>query len=98
MLFFYERLCSLENGKDLAFRYATIRLSPIRDLLPRQRSGSAVLWTWVDAHGKKFGIGHPYLGRDLPHVAPIGGREYAKHNRGTKQAPISGSKIKSENP
>jgi hypothetical protein len=49
-------------------------------------ASSAKLWKWVDAHGKEFGIGRPYLGRDPPHVAPIDGKEYAKHNRGTKQA------------
>ena len=36
-------------------------------------------WKWIDAHGKEFGIGRPYLGRDPPHVAPIDGREYAAH-------------------
>jgi hypothetical protein len=41
-------------------------------------------WKWIDAHGKEFGIGRPYLGRDPPHVAPIDGREYAAHNPGTK--------------
>jgi hypothetical protein len=41
-------------------------------------------WKWIDAHGKEFGIGRPYLGRDPPHVAPIDGREYAAHNRGTR--------------
>ena len=40
------------------------------------------LWKWVDAHGKEFGIGRPYLDRDPPHVAPIDGQEYAKHNGG----------------
>ena len=40
------------------------------------------LWKWIDAHGKEFGIGRPYLGRDPPHVAPIDGEEYAKHNGG----------------
>src|SRR6185295_18600966 len=39
-------------------------------------------WKWIDAHGKEFGIGRPYLGRDPPHVAPIDGQEYAKHNGG----------------
>ena len=28
------------------------------------------LWKWIDAHGKEFGIGRPYLDRDPPHVAP----------------------------
>ena len=42
------------------------------------------LWKWIDAHGKEFGIGRPYLNRDPPHLAPIDGREYAAHHRGTK--------------
>jgi hypothetical protein len=37
---------------------------------------SAELWKWVDAHGKDYGIGRPYLDRDPPHVGPIDGREY----------------------
>jgi hypothetical protein len=41
-------------------------------------------WKWIDAHGKEFGIGRPYLGRDPPHVAPTDGREYAAHNPGMK--------------
>jgi hypothetical protein len=41
-------------------------------------------WKWIDANGKEFGIGRPYLGRDPPHVAPIDGREYAAHNGGAK--------------
>jgi hypothetical protein len=41
-------------------------------------------WKWIDANGKEFGIGRPYLGRDPPHVAPIDGREYAAHNPGVK--------------
>jgi hypothetical protein len=41
-------------------------------------------WKWIDAHGKEFGIGRPYLGRDPPHVAPIDGKEYAAHNPGMK--------------
>jgi hypothetical protein len=52
-----------------------------------QRFASSVkLWKWVDSHGKEFGIGRPYLGKDPPHVAPVDGQEYAKHNRGSKQA------------
>jgi hypothetical protein len=39
-------------------------------------------WKWIDAHGKEFGIGRPYLDRDPPHVAPIDGKEYAAHRRG----------------
>ncbi len=42
------------------------------------------LWKWIDANGKQFGIGRPYLSRDPPHVAPIDGREYAAHNPGMR--------------
>jgi hypothetical protein len=38
------------------------------------------LWEWIDAHGKEFGIGRPYLHKDPPHVAPIDGEEYAAHH------------------
>jgi hypothetical protein len=43
------------------------------------------LWNWIDAHGKEFGIGRPYLDKDPAHVAPIDGKEYADHRRGGKQ-------------
>jgi hypothetical protein len=43
------------------------------------------LWNWIDAHGKDFGIGRPYLDKDPPHVAPIDGQEYAAHRHGGKQ-------------
>lgn len=56
-------------------------------------ASSEKFWKWVDAHGKEFGIGRPYLGRDPPHVAPVDGQEYAKHNRGTKQAASHAKKI-----
>jgi hypothetical protein len=56
-------------------------------------ASSAKLWKWIDAHGKEFGIGRPYLGKDPPHVAPIDGQEYAKHNRGTKQAASDAKKV-----
>jgi hypothetical protein len=42
-------------------------------------ASSEELWKWIDTHGKKFGIGRPYLDRDPPHVAPIDGKEYADH-------------------
>jgi hypothetical protein len=45
------------------------------------------LWNWIDAHGKDFGIGRPYLDKDPPHVAPIDGKEYADHRRGGKEYP-----------
>jgi hypothetical protein len=35
------------------------------------------LWKWIDAHGKEYGIGRPYLDKDPPHIAPIDGKEYA---------------------
>jgi hypothetical protein len=41
-----------------------------------------LLWKWIDAHGKEFGVGRPYLDRDPPHLAPIDGQEYATHYRG----------------
>jgi len=44
-----------------------------------------VLWKWIDARGKEFGIGRPYLDRDPPHVAPVDGKEYANHNSRTKE-------------
>ena len=44
------------------------------------------LWKWVDANGKQFGIGRPYLDRDPPHVGPIDGQEYASRRGGTKVA------------
>jgi hypothetical protein len=51
------------------------------------------LWKWIDAHGKEFGIGRPYLDRDPPHLAPIDGKEYAAHRPGTK-AQQAGSDVK----
>jgi hypothetical protein len=42
------------------------------------------LWKWIDAHGKEYGIGRPYLDRDPPHVAPIDGKEYASRRGGSK--------------
>jgi hypothetical protein len=48
-------------------------------------ASSEKLWKWVDAHGKEFGIGRPYLGSDPPHVAPVDGKEYAAHNRGSSK-------------
>ena len=43
------------------------------------------LWKWIDAHGKEFGIGRPYLDKDPAHVAPIDGKEYADHHRGANK-------------
>ncbi len=47
-------------------------------------ASSQTLWNWIDAHGREFGIGRPYLDRDPPHVAPIDGQEYASHRLGIK--------------
>jgi hypothetical protein len=44
------------------------------------------LWKWVDANGKQFGIGRPYLDRDPPHVGPIDGQEYASRRGGATAA------------
>jgi hypothetical protein len=52
-------------------------------------------WKWIDARGKEFGIGRPYLDRDPPHLAPIDGKEYAAH-RGTK-VQQAGSDVKKSN-
>ena len=57
-------------------------------------ASSEKLWKWVDAHGKEFGIGRPYLGRDPPHIAPVDGQEYAAHNRGSKHAGSDVKKVK----
>src|SRR6266404_5907352 len=38
---------------------------------------SEILWKLIDAHGREYGIGRPYLDKDPPHIAPIDGKEYA---------------------
>jgi hypothetical protein len=47
-------------------------------------NSSETFWNWIDAHGKEFGIGRPYMDRDPPHVAPVDGKEYASHHHATK--------------
>jgi hypothetical protein len=54
------------------------------------------LWKWIDARGKEFGIGRPYLDRDPPHLAPIDGKEYAAHRRAPKDQQ-AGSDLKKRN-
>jgi hypothetical protein len=49
-------------------------------------NSSERLWKWVDANGKQFGIGRPYLRFDPPHVGPIDGPEYVSKRGGTKTA------------
>jgi hypothetical protein len=39
-------------------------------------AATETLWKWIDAHGKQFGIGRPYLSYDPPHVGPTDGQEY----------------------
>ena len=49
-------------------------------------TSNEALWKWVDANGKKFGIGRPYLAFDPPHVGPIDGPEYVSRRGGTRTA------------
>jgi hypothetical protein len=58
------------NGKNRSQRWAA----------------TEVLWKWVDANGKQFGIGRPYLAFDPPHVGPVDGPEYASRRGGAKTA------------
>jgi hypothetical protein len=52
----------------------------------QRMTSSESLWNWIDAHGKEFGVGRPYLDRDPPHVGPIDGKEYASHHPRMKAA------------
>jgi hypothetical protein len=56
------------------------------------------LWEWIDAHGKEFGIGRPYLGKDPPHVAPIDGEEYAAHHSDAEAQHAEAKKKKNKGP
>ena len=52
-------------------------------------ASTETLWKWVDANGKQFGIGRPYLRFDPPHVGPIDGQEYtSRRGGGTKVADV----------
>ena len=52
-------------------------------------ASTQAFWKWVDAHGKDYGVGRPYLDHDPPHVGPTDGKEYAdKH-----PAPHAGRKL-----
>ena len=57
-------------------------------------ASSITLWNWIDANGRQFGIGRPYLWRDAPHHAPIDGEEYAAHRGGglTRHAALAPAK------
>jgi hypothetical protein len=69
------------HGGSLRGGYGHGLAADIMSIKGRTRSerciSSEVLWKWVDAHGKEYGIGRPYLDKDPPHVAPIDGQEYA---------------------
>jgi hypothetical protein len=56
------------------------------------------LWEWIDAHGKEFGIGRPYLDKDPPHVAPIDGEEYAAHHSDAEAQHAEAKKKKNKGP
>jgi hypothetical protein len=58
-----------------------------------QFRASEDLWKWIDAHGKDFAVGRPYLDRDPAHVAPIDGKEYAA-KRGKAKSQLAGSEAK----
>ena len=53
------------------------------------------LWKWVDANGKAYGIGRPYLDRDPPHVAPMDGKEYVSR-RGSAKTQEAEAKVKKD--
>src|SRR5205823_13865110 len=40
-------------------------------------ASSEELWKWMDADETGLGVGRAYLERDPPHVAAVGGEEYA---------------------
>jgi hypothetical protein len=49
-------------------------------------ASTEAFWKWVDANGKQFGIGRPYLGHDPAHVGPIDGHEYVSRRGGARVA------------
>jgi hypothetical protein len=51
-------------------------------------TSTEAFWKWVDANGKQFGIGRPYLDHDPPHVGPIDGQEYVSRRGRTKTADV----------
>ncbi len=53
-------------------------------------------WKWIDANGKEFGIGRPYLGRDPPHVGPIDGSEYVSRREMRVRQAMAQSKKRSK--
>jgi hypothetical protein len=55
-------------------------------------ASTQAFWKWVDAHGKDYGIGRPYLDHDPPHVGPIDGKEYADKHPGAAHRAEAASK------
>lgn len=55
-------------------------------------TSTEALWKWVDANGKQFGVGRPYLAFDPPHVGPIDGPEYVSRRGGTRTASADAKK------
>nr|WP_244542058.1 hypothetical protein [Afipia sp. GAS231] len=55
-------------------------------------TSTQAFWKWVDAHGKDYGIGRPYLDHDPPHVGPIDGKEYADKHPGAARRAEAASK------
>ena len=53
-----------------------------------RQDSSEKLWSWVDRHGKDYGIGRPYHDRDPPHVGPIDGPEYMAKRGGARTADV----------
>ncbi len=49
-------------------------------------ASTEAFWKWVDANGRQFGIGRPYLRFDPPHVGPTDGPEYVSRRGGTRTA------------
>src|SRR5262249_34332966 len=48
----------------------------------QRQDSSDTLWSWVDKHGKDYGIGRPYHDRDPPNVGPSDGTEFASRHAG----------------
>ena len=69
-------------GHGLAADIVSVN-GPTRDT---RWASTEILWKWVDANGKQFGIGRPYLKFDPPHVGPMDGQEYTSRRGGTKAA------------
>ena len=57
-----------------------------------RQDSSEKLWSWVDRHGKDYGIGRPYHDRDPPHVGPIDGSEYVSRHAGGRSRHAAASR------